>query len=204
MRIFIAVKIPGPLKKKIFHIQQELKSKIEKIKWVDAELLHFTLKFLGEISEEGLKKVEKVSFQIASESTPFVLEIKGMGIFPDYSSPRVIWIGVEEGGERIEELARRLDKKLSEEGFIKEKREWVPHLTIGRVKFLREKEKFKELILSKEKVEIGKMKVESLNIIQSHLTPKGPIYKTLKEYCFKEGENERREIKSLRDSQKAD
>jgi len=184
MRIFIAVEIPEPVKKKISHIVQELKGKVEKIKWVNSELVHFTLKFLGEISEEGLKKVKEVILQIAREYSPFTLNIKGMGVFPDYSSPRVIWIGVDEGKEAIGKLAEKLDKELSKEGFIREKREWVPHLTVGRVKFLREKEKLKELIYSRENIEVGEVKVESLSIIQSYLTPKGSIYKTIEKFSF--------------------
>lgn len=184
MRIFIAVEIPGPVKEKISHIQQELKGEVEKIKWVNPELLHFTLKFLGEISEEGLKKVKEITLQIARESKSFTLNIKGMGVFPSYSSPRVIWIGVDEGKEAIGKLAKKLDEELSKEGFIKEKREWIPHLTIGRVKFLREKEKLKELIHSREEIEIGEVKVENLSVIQSYLTPKCSIYKTLGEFPF--------------------
>jgi len=192
MRIFIAVEIPKPVKEKISQIQQELKGEVAKIKWVNPELVHFTLKFLGEISEEGLKKVKEVTLQIARESNPFTLNIKGMGVFPSYSSPRVIWMGVDKGKEAIGKLAEKLDKNLSKEGFIKEKREWVPHLTIGRVKFLREKGKLKELICSREKIEIGEVKVKSLSIIQSHLTSKGSIYKTLGEFHFAVSESGKR------------
>ena len=184
MRIFIAVEIPEAIKEKISYIEQELKGEVEKIKWVNPELVHFTLKFLGEISEEGLRKVKEITLQIARKYSPFTLNIEGMGVFPGYSSPRVIWIGVDEGKEMIGKLAEKLDKELGKVGFVREKREWVPHLTVGRVKFLREKEKLKELIYSREKIEVGKMKVENLSIIQSHLSPKGPIYKTIEKFSF--------------------
>ena len=179
MRIFVAIELESSIKEEIARIQTRLKVTQDKIKWVEPSSVHLTLKFLGEIEEEKLEKVHRITEELGERISPFKIEVKGMGVFPGFSSPRVIWIGARDTSGELEELAARLEEALAREGFVREKRKWKAHLTLGRVKFLKETERLRELIQKEMETEAGKMEVKDLTIMQSQLTPKGPIYTSL-------------------------
>jgi len=185
MRVFIAIELPESVKEEIARIQEKLKKTRDKIKWVDPSLIHLTLKFLGEINEKELEKVIGAMEKIAGKFTAFNLEIKGVGAFPSSLSPRVIWIGVGEGKDAAENLARKVERELNKKGFASENKKWVPHLTLGRVKLLLEKEKLAEVIQGEKDIQGGSIRVEALSIMKSRLTPKGPIYTVLKHIPLK-------------------
>ena len=179
MRVFIAIELQDSIKDKIARVQERLKVTQDKIKWVDPASVHLTLKFLGEIGEEKLEKVQQVVRELAERIPPFKMEIKGMGVFPGFSSPRVIWIGARDRSGRLEKLAAHLEEALAKERFAKEKRKWKAHLTLGRVKSLRETDKLGELIRKEIETDAGKMEVKDITVMRSQLTPRGPIYTSL-------------------------
>lgn len=179
MRVFIAVELTESIKEELAQLQESLRGTGDKIKWVNSSLIHLTLKFLGEIREEGLKKVLQASREVAAKFSSFKIKIKGTGVFPDSPSPRVIWVGIEGGENNLETLARQLEEELARQGFAKERRKWVPHLTLGRVKVLKKKGKLRELVLKYKGIEGGEMEIRNISVIESRLTPKGPIYTLL-------------------------
>lgn len=179
MRVFVAVELQDSIKDKIAGVQERLKVTQDKIKWVDPASVHLTLKFLGEIDETKLEKVQQVARELAERIPPFKMEIKGMGVFPGFSSPRVIWIGARDRSGWLEKLAAHLEEALAKEGFAKEKRKWKAHLTLGRVKSLREIDKLGELIQKETETDAGKMEVRHITVMRSQLTPRGPIYTSL-------------------------
>jgi len=179
VRVFIAIGLESSIKEKIARIQTRLKVTQDKIKWVEPSSIHLTLKFLGEIEEEKLEKVHQITGELGERVSPFKIEVKGMGVFPGFSSPRVIWIEARDTSGELEELAARLEEALVREGFVREKRKWKAHLTLGRVKSLKERERLRELIQKEMETEAGKMEVRDITIMQSQLTPKGAIYTSL-------------------------
>jgi len=180
MRVFIALSISSSIKEKIAEIQKRLKEREDKVRWVNPGIIHLTLKFLGEIREEKLKEVFKAAERVARESSPFLMNIEGMGLFPNFSRPRIIWVGVREEEEKLQSLVSSLEKELKREGFPEEKREWRPHLTVGRIKFLKEREKLMDFIQLEREKRFGEEKVRDIQIMESRLTPGGPIYTVLK------------------------
>ena len=111
---------------------------------------------------------------------PFNIQLKGTGVFPNPNYIKVIWIGIQ-NGEQIIPIAQKIDEKISKLGFKKEKRKFSPHLTIGRVKSAKNKDKIIKIIDKYRDVQFADLKVEFLKLIRSELTPKGPIYTTIKE-----------------------
>jgi len=188
MRVFIAIELSSSVKEEMARIQERLKGTRDKIKWVDPSLIHLTLKFLGEINEGELEKVVEATKRVASKFSPFNLEVKGTGAFPSSLSPRVIWIGVNEGENVVEDLAREIEQKLNKEGFATEKKKWTPHLTLGRVKLLQDGGKLAKIIQGEKDAQVGRVRVETLSVVKSRLTPKGPIYTTLKYIPLRGGE----------------
>jgi 2'-5' RNA ligase len=181
MRAFISAELPNDLKKMITAATAGLREIESGIKWVEEQNLHLTLKFLGWVEEKDIDKMLRLAEESAKGTGSFKLKLAGMGTFPEGKSPRVIWVGITEGGERLKEIAEKLENQLSQAGFRSEEREFSTHLTLGRVKDKKGvdlvKEKMKE---SKDQV-FGELVVDHINIMKSTLTPKGPIYEIVKE-----------------------
>jgi 2'-5' RNA ligase len=171
MRCFIALKIPEVVKKKIHAIQDMLPSFYGK--FTELENLHLTLKFLGEIEEEKLEKIREKLKEI--KLVRFDVNVKELGVFSE-SFVKIVWLHLVGG----EELQRLIDSKIEELGFVSEKR-FMSHLTIARVKTIRDREKFLEDLYAIEIPEI-EFKAEKFYLIKSELKKQGPEYTILEEY----------------------
>jgi RNA 2',3'-cyclic 3'-phosphodiesterase len=173
MRTFIAVEIHNDeVLNAIAKIQSDFKIKATP---VNKQNMHFTLLFLGEITEEVVENVKKELSSVSFK--PIEVRFTHMGVFPNPRFPRIIWIGVDEvASQQLIDLAYQVEKKLEPLGFKSDK-PFKPHLTIFRIKnkavdISQTLEKFKTIDLSKEVITELKLK-------QSILTPNGPIYSNL-------------------------
>ncbi|MEM2175107.1 MAG: RNA 2',3'-cyclic phosphodiesterase [Candidatus Micrarchaeia archaeon] len=170
MRCFIAIDIPEDLKEKINEFQSDLEKMFKnKIKFVEKENLHITLKFLGEINEKELEKLKRILESI--KFSPFKVRLKEIGFFPDEKFIRVIWIGGFSDG-KLEEISKIINEKLKKENFYFDER-FSPHLTIGRVK-----EKIDITKINRE-IDFGEFTVKEIKLKKSTLTQEGPIYEDL-------------------------
>jgi len=155
----------------IHKIQTELNIKA---KPVEPHNMHFTVQFLGEVPEE---MVRKISSELSSlEFTPFSVSFVGVGVFPKSSSPRVIWIGTNEGVGELEKLAEMIHMKLSQLGFQPDKK-FKPHVTIFRVK--KKIENVSNELQKFSTHSFGKQVISEVKLKKSELTPNGPIYTDL-------------------------
>lgn len=175
MRTFVAIEISNnEVKDSIKKFQNNLKITA---KPVNSEQLHFTLQFLGEISEELVDKVIE-SLQMVKFSE-FSINLKGIGAFPKPKFPRVIWIGTdEEGGKNLIELAKKVENALKPLGLVSDK-PFKPHITIFRIK-----KKIGDITkeLNEQKaIDFGIQKISSIKLKKSELTSSGPIYSNLEE-----------------------
>ena len=178
VRAFLAVDLDEDLKPKIYKIIKQFKGIDTKIKFVELENLHFTLKFFGDIDTNGLNVLENAISKVISEFEPFTIKIAGCGAFPNTSRIKVIWVGIDDDSI-LKDLHDRLDKEFSRLGFDKDKR-FSTHLTIGRMKSGKNKNQVKDTIEEFSDVEIGEMEVTRISLKKSTLTPKGPIYEDMK------------------------
>ncbi len=168
MRAFIALDIP--FFPDIGRVQDSLKK--ERVKFVERENIHITLKFLGDIDEAMVDKIAEIVEECKTQ--PFTIRLKNIGFFPNEHYVRVIWIGVE-NGDSIIKMAKCIDSRLSKLGFKKEK-SYVPHLTIARVKGridISKLESFRTHLF-------GEAEITEIKIKKSTLTPKGPIYEDIR------------------------
>ena len=133
IRIFIAVEIPKTVKESIAKLQAELGEVVEGIKWVGAEQIHLTLKFLGNIRPDRVDAVKAAIDEAASRSTPFTLTASGVGAFPSTARARVIWVGLGDD-PGLTALHENMEAALEEVGFDQGERPFKAHLTIGRVR----------------------------------------------------------------------
>ena len=174
MRTFVAVEIHNDeVLNSIAKLQSDFNIRATA---VSKQNMHFTLLFLGEVSEETAENVKKALDSIAFK--PIDVSFTHVGAFPNPNFPRVIWIGTDEASaKQLVELARQVEEKLAPMGFKSDK-PFKPHLTIFRVKnkidgISKKIERFKE-------TNLGKDVISELKFKQSILTPNGPIYSDLK------------------------
>lgn len=177
MRSFIAIEI---VPEGIEEIYGELRGTGADLKLVKPENLHLTMKFLGEIEEGRVEEIYTAMEKSSEGIEAFNTVLKGMGAFPSLNYIRVIWVGLEEGREPIIEMQKRLEGNLVNLGFKRDKR-FEPHLTIARLRSARNKEKLAQVLSRFKDTSFGEFRVESVKLKKSVLTPKGPIYTTLRE-----------------------
>lgn len=186
MRLFIAVEISEEIKTGLVKIIDKLKETDADVKWVRQEGMHITLKFLGEVDEKRKDKIIESLEKISEKRHPFIVTFKGLGVFPDLKRPRVVWVGIEKGKEELSDIAKELDAHLSELGFLCEKREFAPHLTLARVKSSRGRKELTEGLSSYNNFVLPKLIVNEIILMQSILKREGAEYKRVKEFCFVE------------------
>ena len=175
-RGFIAVDID--VFSKLLEFEKEIKETGANVKLVEPENTHITLKFLGDTNESLIGEIDKIMKDAVKEIDPFNIQLRGAGVFPNQNYIKVIWIGIKQG-EPIELIARKIDEQLSKIGFKKEKRGFSPHLTIARVKSAKGKDEILHVIEKYRDVQFVDIRVDSIKLKKSDLTPKGPIYTTL-------------------------
>lgn len=179
IRVFIAIELNKGIHSELASLQAVLKKSNADIKWVSPESIHLTLKFLGNIDPRKIKEIEKILNEIATGVEPFVLTLKDIGAFPNLDYPRIIWVGVESGAAQSEQFAKLLEEKLEKIGIPREDREFHAHITLGRVKSLKNKDNLKEIIEA-TKFEAGSaVDVNHLTLFKSQLTRDGSVYTPL-------------------------
>lgn len=188
IRSFIAIEIPLPLQEKMGDLQTKLKSSGADVKWVRPGNIHLTLKFLGSVAEETINKVAAAVSPIIFSWESFVLKILGLGCFPSLRNPRVLWLGIEQGSQRVSSLQKVIAEKIKEFSFSVENRPFTPHLTIGRVRSPQEKEALIKALVAYKDLEVGSFPVAEIFLFQSQLKPSGPIYSKLRAFPLKESQ----------------
>lgn len=182
MRAFLAIELDEYIKNNIVKLQEEfMDSDCCKMKCVEAENIHLTLKFFGDINEKKKNNIIEVVNNTIKSYNKYMMKIVRVGTFGGRKNPHVIWTGVKDKEDKTIQLIKVLDNNFGDIGFKKEKN-YVPHITIGRLKTLDNEEVFNSLLLEHKKDYFGKMQVKSLKLKSSELTPDGPIYTTVKEF----------------------
>lgn len=166
------------VKRKIKEIQDMLMSSGADLKPVGTEILHFTLTFLGDITETQRSFLcRRLS---STRLPPLTIHLKEVGAFPGPRKPRVIWVGVTRGAEDLERYASTAVKMAVESGVAVDEREvFRPHLTICRARSLFGKENLTTKLESLPKIDIGETQTSPVRLKRSTLTPRGPLYETL-------------------------
>ena len=172
MRTFVAIEVNNQnVLNSIYQVQSELNIEA---KPVELHNMHFTVQFLGEISEEMVRKISDALNSI--EFSPFSISFASVGVFPKPNFPRVIWIGTNDGVNELEKLAEMIRTKLSQLGFRPDKK-FKPHVTIFRVK--NKIEGISDKLEKFSSYYFGKQTVSEIKLKKSELTPNGPIYTDL-------------------------
>lgn len=180
-RIFIAVELAADLRERIGALERGLERAGARLRWISPENLHFTVRFLGEITPAQLAQVRLATREAASSSAPFRLVLHGIGAFPSLQRPQVIWVGVREGSEALAALSSRLDAALARHRFPPEQRPFVAHLTLARVRDRRVWGDLVRALSGFREAAVGTQEVRCLAVMESHLHPGGARYTRVEE-----------------------
>tara|TARA_A100001011_G_C14278593_1_gene830493 strand:- start:90 stop:668 length:579 start_codon:yes stop_codon:yes gene_type:complete len=135
IRTFISIPVPNEVKSKKNMLYSTLENSPANISWVKNEQLHLTLKFLGHTPETIIENIKSEISKISSTVKPFKLLIDKTGCFPKRERPRVLWLGVRGNISALNDLFLRIDKKMNKIGFPCLDKEFIPHITLARVKY---------------------------------------------------------------------
>jgi 2'-5' RNA ligase len=184
LRTFIAVKLSENIIAELRHLQGHLRDQLApgSVRWVRPEIIHLTLKFLGDTPLAQVEEV-KVALGAAAEAAhPFEFTVGGLGCFPNTRRPRVIWVGLQEHTGALMHLRNLVENHVAPVGFPTEKRRFNPHLTLGRIHRRASKSEVREigqLVASSAIGTLGEVAVTSVSYLKSDLRPSGAVHATL-------------------------
>jgi 2'-5' RNA ligase len=182
IRTFIALKPPDEWIEQLTRIASELKRELPSnaVKWVQAEQIHITLRFLGYILADEVPDVVEGLSRSARETEPFVLRGSALGCFPSVRRARVLWVGVEDQAQRCGELHRSVQEETRSIGEPPEERAFTAHLTLARIRHLEKSEVtvLEEVVNRAVKIS-GDWKVSEVLLMRSHLSSGGAQYEVL-------------------------
>ena len=180
VRSFIAIELPDELKLGLAQLEAQLKmSKQPWVKWVDPYSIHLTLKFLGSTAIDRISEITRAMEGAIQGISPFYLEVKDLGVFPNLRRVQVAWVGISGEVDKLSRLQQHLESNLARLGFAPETRPFTPHLTLARLRnraSLDERQSFGQLIATTKFKATYTIKVDAISLIRSQLTREGAIY----------------------------
>ena len=179
-RCFIGTDIPDEIKNNLEELYSDI-SKIQgRIRLIPLKNLHITLKFLGNTEENLIEKINSEIEDVLREIKNFEIEIKGVGLFKNIRNPRIIWVGFLDEEKKLSNLSRELNSRMSKFGFEPENRDFKPHITIARIKSIKDIQNLENVLSKYREFSFGKLEVKNITLYQSILEKTGAIYKMLK------------------------
>jgi len=182
IRTFIAINLDSEIREYLSSFKNDLNISESKIKWVNKNNLHITLKFLGYILPEQIELINSGLKEIINQYNPFLIKLSSeMGVFPNYKMPRIIWVGIKEGVDILKEISNSIETVLYKKGFPRENKVFSSHITIGRVRYIKDKNNLNNFLKNMH-IKCLSQEVKSIELMESKLTPHGSIYSILSKF----------------------
>lgn len=183
MRAFLAFEISAPVKEYLQSVTRIMAPRASGVKWVKSDGQHITLKFFGEIEETVATNIRERLSDIEGKFEPFEATIKAIDAFPNKRRARVIVVSLEKGVDIAKAIFHDIEVALLPLGFESEKRDFTPHITLGR-------NREPSPLLERDIPGLNEMSfvVDRLVLFKSTLTPRGAIYSPVWEIGFKAGD----------------
>ncbi len=183
-RLFAAFKIhPDP---EFLASYRKLQSamKFHQIKWVEERNIHVTLKFFGDTPDDQIPGLSRLFNSVAARTSPFGIRLQGLGLFGSRYDPRVIWTGIEPFGE-LADMMKGIAGDLLHAGYPADRQNLVPHLTLGRIRSVRDRALFDEALERFRNISSSPVKMEEFILFESILHREGPEYIALDHFRLK-------------------
>jgi RNA 2',3'-cyclic 3'-phosphodiesterase len=179
MRVFLAINLPPAVRGALWEAASPLRETGANVAWVAEPKIHLTLKFIGALDEAAIAPLAEKMVDVArAHATPRV-ELHGVGAFPNFRRPRVVWIGVEPE-PRLELLHHDIEVACATLGHELDGRPYRPHLTLGRVREPGPADALKALRTAANRVRFtDEFHARSIDVMQSIQGPGGSTYSVL-------------------------
>lgn len=182
IRCFIAIELPVEIKDELTRIIKILRENIpEGIRWIPADNIHLTLKFLGDVKVDHIDLIKNAITKSVFSMLPFNISLTKVGAFPNITRPHVIWLGLDAPGDLVE-LVAKINSHTDEIGYPSETRPFSPHLTLGRISKMINSNQNQQIgaFLKNNELKISKTSIlTNIILYRSELTPTGAIYSRL-------------------------
>ena len=183
IRSFIAIELPPEIREALGSLEKRLKAgRHPFVRWVDPDSIHLTLKFLGNVDSTSVPDIVEAMNRVPKPMSSLLFQIEGVGVFPNWNRPQVVWVGIGGDITKLGSLQRDLENTLAPLGFPRESRSFRPHLTLGRLRdraSLKDRQEFGTLAQSVRSETRPSFEVSSLSLMKSQLTPSGAVYSRL-------------------------
>lgn len=179
MRIFLAVFPPLATQEAAARVIERMRRPGDSVSWVKRENLHYTIRFLGDLGEDGARRAAEAAVEAAAAHRAFDARLGNLGAFPNARRARVLWLGLAEGAEPLVALAHSVEQALRQRGFDRADKPFAAHLTVGRV---REPSRDWGPLLAGAGAALAaegeptRFRVDRVLVVHSQLSPKGSIY----------------------------
>ncbi|MBI2953230.1 MAG: RNA 2',3'-cyclic phosphodiesterase [Chloroflexi bacterium] len=197
IRTFVAVELPGEVKASLRKLEDRLKRRMSSalgpdaaeraLKWVDPEGVHLTLKFLGAVPASHLAQIENALRRAIGEANPLAIELHGLGAFPTFQRPRVLWIGVHGEADKLGQIHAQIDAEMAGLGFPREERAFSPHITLARLRETAppdERRKIGEAVKDGGELAPMAVSVDTISLMRSELSRAGAHYTALARFSL--------------------
>lgn len=176
MRLFAAIELEAGIKQGLLRLQRELRIAPTAVRWLTAEQMHLTLKFLGDVPDADVPVVCEALREVAGRTPAFEIEVAGLGCFPPGGSARIVWAGLNEPTGVLALCRERCEAAFADLGFHRENRGFTPHLTIGRVKEPRDSHEIRAAVAHHAHFRGGRQDVTEIVMFESFLKREGAEY----------------------------
>jgi RNA 2',3'-cyclic 3'-phosphodiesterase len=176
IRTFLALDLNDQTRQRLVRAVAELPVGQAKIRWVESENLHVTVKFLGEVADADAVNVCRVVADAAGLVEPFDFQVRGIQAVPARGDLSMFWAGVADADGRMAAMFEVIEAALEELGFSREQRDFRPHVTLGRVKYARDAHGLRAAAARVAETDFGCVAADGIVVYSSQLTPEGPIY----------------------------
>lgn len=187
-RLFLAVPLPDGTRAEIgdlsTRLQKGARFTTARLSWVQPDSIHLTLAFLGDTAPEKVEAIAAAAGRAAGGFSPLRIEIKRLGVFPDWHRPRVLWAGLRDRTHQIETLQRALADALERIGLPSDRKPFRPHLTLARIKSLAGLEPLRSIVESHQEYRLTPFGAGELVMFRSELNPAGAIHTPLGRFAF--------------------
>jgi RNA 2',3'-cyclic 3'-phosphodiesterase len=175
VRAFVALRLDPAVDSAIAGLTGQIRPPNDGIRWVRPSNFHLTLLFLGPaVPRQRIAPIIDGLDAIAADTSPFKVEARGLGVFPNLARPRVIWVRLH--SPELMRLAARVIEAAARCGFKADRPEYSPHLTIGRVRSLRSPDALRRTLEKEAERSFGVSRIERVVLYRSEPGPEASTY----------------------------
>lgn len=184
MRSFVAIELPDRVRESLAALRERLRKSGAAASWVREENMHLTLRFLGDVAQPDLDRLSEVLGERLPAFSPLMLRIQNLGAFPNPRRPSVVWVGVEMVTGSLMDVQESIEAAARAIGVPPDDKPFHPHITLARIRDTRRLGAlFEEMAAAKEAC-AGEFTASRVALFSSTLTPRGPVYRRLREYSL--------------------